>query len=86
MKYPKYYPDSNDYASAAPEKKHEIYLYSCAQRAHGNWLENHPSTAIAMLVAGLRWPIATSVMGVGWTISRIVYALGYGKLLRQTTW
>ena len=30
-----------------------------------------------MLITGLEYPIATSIMGVGWVVSRIVYAIGY---------
>lgn len=30
-----------------------------------------------MLIAGLRYPVATAVMGAGWSVGRIVYAIGY---------
>ncbi|KAK3718533.1 hypothetical protein LTR37_005037 [Vermiconidia calcicola] len=77
--YPKFYADSGDMASASAEKKKQMYLFNCAQRAHGNYNENHPSVAIAMLLTGLRYPIATTVMGVAWSVGRLVYALGYTK-------
>lgn len=35
--YPKSYAESGDMAVATPEKKHEMYLFNCAQRAHYNW-------------------------------------------------
>lgn len=31
----------------------------------------------ALLISGLRFPVAASVMGVGWIVSRIAYAIGY---------
>lgn len=48
-----------------------------------------------MLVAGLQYPIAASIMGIGWMASRLVYALGYtrrdktdgsGRLIGSTFW
>ena len=33
----------------------------------------------AMLVAGLTYPIAVTVMGVGWMICRVLYAVGYTR-------
>jgi glutathione S-transferase len=48
-----------------------------------------------MLVAGLQYPVTSSVLGVGWMVSRLVYALGYtrrdksdgsGRLAGSTFW
>jgi glutathione S-transferase len=84
IKYPQYYAEKDDFAKADSEdKKHALYLYNCAQRAHGNFIENHAAAAIAMLVAGLRYPIASSVMGVGWSLCRLAYALGYTQKDRK---
>ncbi|KAK4546579.1 hypothetical protein LTR36_001796 [Oleoguttula mirabilis] len=77
--YPKAYADSSDLSTAEPEKKKAMYLFNCAQRAHSNYLENQPSFSIAMLVAGIQYPIATSVMGAGWLVSRVIYAVGYTR-------
>ncbi|KAK4502398.1 hypothetical protein PRZ48_005823 [Zasmidium cellare] len=77
MKQPKAYADSNDFAAADPETKKTLYLFNCAQRAHGNYVENQPSTAIALLLAGLRYPRLSALLGVGWMIGRVVFTLGY---------
>lgn len=45
----------------------------------GNFGENHPSVAIAMLVVGVQYPLWATGLGVGWIISRIVYAIGYTR-------
>lgn len=31
----------------------------------------------ALLLAGLRYPITAAVMGVGWSVSRYLYMVGY---------
>jgi len=54
-----------------------MYLFNCAQRAHGNYLENVPLVLPAMLVGGLKYPLATSALSVVWMVGRIVYAVGY---------
>lgn len=36
-----------------------------------------PSFTIALLIAGLKQPVAASIMGAGWLVSRVVYAIGY---------
>lgn len=77
IKYPKAYADSGDMSAASPEKKEAMNTFNCAQRAHGNFLENQPSFVVAMLVAGLRFPVSTALMGAGWIVSRVLFALGY---------
>lgn len=77
VKQPKAYADSSDFAAADPETKKALYLFNCAQRAHGNYIENHPSTVIALLIAGLRYPKLSSMLGVGWMIGRVIFTLGY---------
>ncbi|KAJ9622768.1 hypothetical protein H2203_006419 [Taxawa tesnikishii (nom. ined.)] len=64
-------------SSADPELKKNMYLFNCAQRAHANYLENHSSVIAAMLIGGIRYPVVTTLMGLGWSVSRVVYALGY---------
>lgn len=75
--YPAPYADTAQMSSADPEKKKAMYLFNCAQRAHGNYLENLPSVIPAMLIGGLRFPVATAIAGLGWSVSRVVYAVGY---------
>lgn len=117
--YPQPYADSAQMSAASPEKKKQMYLFNCAQRAHGkgtvdegrtafegwtaddcdvcpgNYLENHPPFVIAMLLTGLEYPVTSTVLGVGWSISRLAYALGYtradkengkGRLAGLTFW
>lgn len=47
------------------------------RRCAGNYLENQPSVVAALLISGLQYPVVTSVMGVGWVLSRIAFAIGY---------
>ena len=68
----------NAYASHQQAKENrDAYKFNCAQRAHGNLMENMPQTIAFMLFAGLGHPITTAWLGVGWVLSRIVYAYGY---------
>jgi glutathione S-transferase len=71
-------PYPNCYASAEEIKESpEKYAFNCAQRSHANFLEHNSSVIAAMLISGLKFPIATSALGLGWTLSRILYATGY---------
>ncbi|KAI9827929.1 MAG: hypothetical protein M1819_006872 [Sarea resinae] len=71
-------PYPNAYAPEAVAKTSpEAYAFNCAQRAHANFLENLPVMLPSLLIAGLRWPVAASVLGGIWGAGRIVYALGY---------
>lgn len=51
--------------------------FNCAQRAHANYLENFPQTMLYTLVAGLKWPVASAVMGGAWVFFRILFLQGY---------
>ena len=51
--------------------------FNCAQRAHGQFIENAPQTMLLMLAAGLAYPRATALLGAGWVASRIAYLVGY---------
>lgn len=94
--YPTPYADSAHLAGAAtPEQKHALYLFNCAQRAHGNYLENHGSVLAALLVAGVRYPVTASLLGLGWSVARVAYAVGYtnpgrsdgkGRLIGTPMW
>lgn len=67
-------------AYATPEQcktSKEAYQFNCAQRAHGNLLENMPQTIAMLLFAGLFYPTATPVLGVVWVGGRALYAYGY---------
>lgn len=79
MKHPKSFAESTDFAAADDEQKKALYLFNCAQRAHANYVENHPSTAIAMLIAGLQHPRTSALLGLIWMFGRIMFALGYTR-------
>lgn len=68
-------------AAYAPSSRtdDEAHRFNCAQRAHANYSENHPSALGALLIAGLRFPITSALMGAGWTVARYVYMVGYSK-------
>jgi len=57
----------------------DAHRFNCAQRAHANYIENQPSAVAALLLAGLRFPIASALMGAGWTVSRYMYMVGYSQ-------
>ncbi|GJC88818.1 microsomal glutathione S-transferase 3 [Colletotrichum liriopes] len=50
---------------------------SSTARAHANFTENQPSFLGALLISGLRFPVASAVLGAGWAFSRMIYAFGY---------
>ncbi|KAG8624824.1 hypothetical protein KVT40_007891 [Elsinoe batatas] len=80
LPYPTPYADSAHLSSASsPEKKQALHLFNCAQRAHGNFLENQTGVLVTMLVAGVRYPVAASVLGAVWNVGRVVYAVGYTR-------
>jgi glutathione S-transferase len=71
-------PYPNSYATPQQAKeKPAAYKFNCAQRAHANLLENMPQTMMYMLFAGLEYPTATAGLGLGWLLSRALYAYGY---------
>ncbi|PKS10374.1 hypothetical protein jhhlp_002125 [Lomentospora prolificans] len=76
--YPYLYATPEQTAAAkTQEEKDALYLFNCAQRGHGNFLENHTSALYLLLTAGLKYPIAASALGALWSVSRIMYAVGY---------
>lgn len=54
-----------------------MYLFNCAQRSHTNFLENQPSVIAALLIAGINYPLSSAALGLGWVVSRVLYAVGY---------
>ncbi|KAM0438911.1 hypothetical protein ACHAPT_001672 [Fusarium lateritium] len=74
LKYPIPYA-SNDLAA----KDTKAFKFNCAQRAHANFTENQISFLGALLISGLRFPVAAAALGGGWALSRVVYAVGYSS-------
>lgn len=71
-------PYPNPYATADQVKNSkEAYKFNCAQRAHGNLLENMPQTMALLLFNGLFFPLTTPVLGLLWVGGRVLYAYGY---------
>ncbi|KAF2431744.1 membrane-associated proteins in eicosanoid and glutathione metabolism [Tothia fuscella] len=78
--YPQPYASPEELASEKdPARKQAMYLFNCAQRAHGNFLENYPAVLPAILIAGLGYPRGAAVSGALWTVLRWVYARGYTR-------
>ncbi|KUJ07097.1 membrane-associated proteins in eicosanoid and glutathione metabolism [Mollisia scopiformis] len=68
-----------DYPSAyAPDSRTDTaaHQFNCAQRAHGNFIENQPTALGSLLLAGIRFPVTSALLGIAWTISRYVYSQG----------
>ncbi|PHH78612.1 hypothetical protein CDD80_6583 [Ophiocordyceps camponoti-rufipedis] len=72
VEYPQSYA-TNEQAAKNPS----AYRFNCAQRAHHNFTENHTSLLGALLIAGIRYPVPAAALGAGWSLSRILYLLGY---------
>lgn len=71
-------PYPNPYATAEQVKTSaDAYKFNCAQRAHGNLMENMPQTIALLLFSGLHYPTATPIAGAVWVLSRALYAYGY---------
>ena len=64
-------------ATEAGPARDSLIRFNSAQRAHANFLENHTNNLMMILVAGLRYPVAASALGVFWSLNRILFAKGY---------
>ncbi|KAF2456392.1 hypothetical protein BDY21DRAFT_372507 [Lineolata rhizophorae] len=69
--------------SADPARAKAMYLFNCAQRAHGNFLESYPSALAGLLLAGLRFPVAAAATAALWSVFRTLYAVGYTRADRE---
>ncbi|KAL2143123.1 hypothetical protein VTI28DRAFT_337 [Corynascus sepedonium] len=85
IKYP------NAYASAEQaEKDPRAFTFNCAQRAHNNFTENLTPFLGALLISGLKYPTFAATLGGAWSLSRLVFAIGYtskgpdGRILGST--
>ncbi|KAI4598980.1 hypothetical protein KJ359_002395 [Pestalotiopsis sp. 9143b] len=72
LKYPIPYA-TEEQAAKSPA----AFKFNCAQRAHGNFLENFPPFLGALLISGLRFPTASAVLGGLFVLGRTMYAGGY---------
>ena|SRR5579871_6076094 len=80
IRYPNVYatPEQIDQAPTE-DKKLAMYLLNCAQRAHHHFLENYPSVLAALLIAGLKYPVASASLGALWSFGRVLFATGYTR-------
>ncbi|KAH8194915.1 hypothetical protein TruAng_010918 [Truncatella angustata] len=72
LKYPIPYA-TEEQAAKSPA----AFKFNCAQRAHGNFVENVTPFLGALLISGLRYPTASAALGAAWVIGRVWYAAGY---------
>lgn len=76
--YPYHYASKEQVESADSDSlRDRLHRFNCAQRAHGNFQENHPSVLSMIMVAGLRYPLAAAGLGAWWSLNRVLFALGY---------
>ncbi|EKG20450.1 hypothetical protein MPH_02173 [Macrophomina phaseolina MS6] len=61
------------------ELKRALHVFNCAQRGLGNYMENLPAFLVALMIAGLRWPVESAIMGALWNFGRVLYAIGYTR-------
>lgn len=66
-------------AMYAEGKSGDANTFNCVQRAHQNALEYLPNVLALQIVMGLKFPLTAAVLGVGWSIGRLVYAAGYSS-------
>ncbi|CAO2651692.1 Nn.00g042620.m01.CDS01 [Neocucurbitaria sp. VM-36] len=77
--YPYEYASYEQVQTASPANSKLMLAFNAAQRAHQNFNENHPTALGAMLIAGLKYPVAVGVLGAVWSVNRVVYAVGYTR-------
>ncbi|KAF2864760.1 hypothetical protein BDV95DRAFT_632726 [Massariosphaeria phaeospora] len=75
--YPFEYASASEIAAASPSAARAKTLFNCAQRAHQNFNENHPTALGALLIGGLRFPLLSAGLGAFWAVNRVAYAVGY---------
>ncbi|KAF2215229.1 hypothetical protein CERZMDRAFT_94644 [Cercospora zeae-maydis SCOH1-5] len=84
IKAPKAFADSGDMDKAVDKQHMEaMHMFNCKQRAHYNYLEYQPATALSLLIAGVRYPMASTYLGIGWVVGRIIYAFGYTNASKE---
>ena len=75
--YPYEYASYEQVQTAPPPKAKAMDTFNRAQRGHQNFNENHASAIGAILIAGLKYPVAAAVLGAIWSVNRVVYGIGY---------
>ena len=57
--------------------------FNCAQRAHGNFLEQFPNFLVTLFVGGIHFPRAAAALGAVFLAGRVLYAKGYVRPQRD---
>lgn len=71
------YPDMGSGRYSQKLTYEEWYLFNNYQRVHANYLEFAPSIFIALLAAGIYFPIAAAAIGLALFVARLAYSIGY---------
>lgn len=71
-KYPTLYATKDDLKDPV-----DMNEYNAVQRAHANFLENHPQFLLLLFVSGATTPQYSATAGAIYLVGRIVYAIGY---------
>ncbi|KAL9116619.1 MAG: hypothetical protein Q9187_006855 [Circinaria calcarea] len=73
-------PYPNAYATATEAAtSQEKYRFNCAVRAHAHFIEAQPSFLATLLIAGLKYPVASAGMGFAWVVARAMFTYGYTR-------
>ncbi|KDQ63337.1 hypothetical protein JAAARDRAFT_29357 [Jaapia argillacea MUCL 33604] len=72
IEYPQLYAEKSECETNEHAKK-----FNCVQRAHQNTLENMPMVLVNTLIMGLKFPVAAASICGLWTLTRVMYTLGY---------
>ncbi|KAI6159331.1 hypothetical protein EDD17DRAFT_1702414 [Pisolithus thermaeus] len=72
IKHPQHYAEK-----AEVSVSREAYKFNCAQRAHQGTLEQMPSIIVITLISALRHPNLAAIACGAWTVSRVLYTIGY---------
>lgn len=81
--HPSVFATPESIAAASPPRAQALYLFNCAQRAHGNFVENYPVVLSSMLISGLVYPRLAAGAGMMWVLGRVLYALAYSSRTTQ---
>jgi glutathione S-transferase len=75
--YPQHYASAGEMEAAPADRAKALYLLNCAQRAHGNYMENHAIMLVLLFAGGLAYPVASAALAGVWMVGRVMYAVGY---------
>ncbi len=71
------YPDMGNGRRSAHLTDKAWEEFNCVMRVHQNYLESLTQVTTNLLLAGLKHPIQSALLGMGYIVSRMIYANGY---------